>query len=68
MQETAPKHHSHAAFGAAVTSLRRRAFVEPVVVRTRSSLRVLVTDPDLSYQQIGRLLAMPVGSIEPTGA
>lgn len=36
--------------------------------RQRQLMRVLVTNPDLSYEQVGRLLAMPVGSIGPTRA
>jgi RNA polymerase sigma factor (sigma-70 family) len=31
-------------------------------------MRVLVERPDLSYEQVGRLLAMPIGSIGPTRA
>jgi RNA polymerase sigma factor (sigma-70 family) len=31
-------------------------------------MRVLVTQPDLSYEDVGRLLAMPIGSIGPTRA
>src|SRR5215213_7828038 len=31
-------------------------------------MQVLVARPDLSYEQVGRLLAMPIGSIGPTRA
>jgi DNA-directed RNA polymerase specialized sigma24 family protein len=34
--------------------------------RHRKLMRVLVTRPDLSYAEVGRLLAMPIGSIGPT--
>ena len=36
--------------------------------RHKSLMQVLVTQPELSYEDIGRLLAMPVGSIGPTRA
>jgi RNA polymerase sigma factor (sigma-70 family) len=36
--------------------------------RPRSLMKVLVTKPDLSYEEVGQLLAMPVGSIGPTRA
>jgi RNA polymerase sigma factor (sigma-70 family) len=36
--------------------------------RHRDLMRVLVDRPDLSYDEVGRLLAMPVGSIGPTRA
>ena len=37
-------------------------------VRNRQLMRVLVTQPELSYEDVGRLLAMPIGSIGPTRA
>jgi RNA polymerase sigma factor (sigma-70 family) len=37
-------------------------------VRHRQLMRVLVTQPELSYEDVGRLLAMPIGSIGPTRA
>jgi RNA polymerase sigma factor (sigma-70 family) len=36
--------------------------------RQRDLMRVLVANPDLSYEEVGRRLAMPVGSIGPTRA
>ncbi len=36
--------------------------------RQRSLMHVLVTRPDLSYEEVGGQLAMPVGSIGPTRA
>jgi RNA polymerase sigma factor (sigma-70 family) len=36
--------------------------------RHKSLMRVLVTQPELSYEDVGRLLAMPIGSIGPTRA
>jgi RNA polymerase sigma factor (sigma-70 family) len=36
--------------------------------RHKTLMRVLVTQPELSYEDVGRLLAMPVGSIGPTRA
>ncbi|MDQ3997992.1 MAG: sigma-70 family RNA polymerase sigma factor, partial [Gemmatimonadota bacterium] len=36
--------------------------------RHQNLMRVLVTQPELSYEDVGRLLAMPVGSIGPTRA
>jgi DNA-directed RNA polymerase specialized sigma24 family protein len=36
--------------------------------RQRNLMRVLVTSPDLNYEEVGRLLAMPVGSVGPTRA
>jgi RNA polymerase sigma factor (sigma-70 family) len=36
--------------------------------RHKNLMRVLVTQPELSYEDVGRLLAMPVGSIGPTRA
>jgi RNA polymerase sigma factor (sigma-70 family) len=36
--------------------------------RHRHLMRVLVTQPELSYEDVGRLLAMPIGSIGPTRA
>jgi RNA polymerase sigma factor (sigma-70 family) len=36
--------------------------------RHRKLMRVLVARPELSYEEVGRLLAMPIGSIGPTRA
>jgi RNA polymerase sigma factor (sigma-70 family) len=36
--------------------------------RQRKLMRVLVTNPELSYEEVGRMLAMPIGSIGPTRA
>ena len=36
--------------------------------RPRELMRVLVARPDLSYEEVGRMLAMPIGSIGPTRA
>jgi RNA polymerase sigma factor (sigma-70 family) len=36
--------------------------------RQRELLRLLVANPELSYEEVGRRLAMPVGSIGPTRA
>ena len=36
--------------------------------RPRDLMRVLVARPDLSYEEVGRMLAMPIGSIGPTRA
>jgi RNA polymerase sigma factor (sigma-70 family) len=36
--------------------------------RQRDLMRVLTTNPELSYEEVGRLLSMPVGSIGPTRA
>jgi RNA polymerase sigma factor (sigma-70 family) len=36
--------------------------------RHRSLMSILVTSPDLSYEEVSRRLAMPVGSIGPTRA
>ena len=36
--------------------------------RHRTLMRMLVTQPELSYEEVGRRLAMPVGSIGPTRA
>ena len=36
--------------------------------RPRSLMSMLVTSPELSYEEVGRRLAMPVGSIGPTRA
>jgi RNA polymerase sigma factor (sigma-70 family) len=34
--------------------------------RQRELMKVLTTNPDISYEEVGRLLSMPVGSIGPT--
>jgi RNA polymerase sigma factor (sigma-70 family) len=34
--------------------------------RQRELMRVLVTSPDLSYEEVGRALSIPIGSIGPT--
>jgi RNA polymerase sigma factor (sigma-70 family) len=36
--------------------------------RQRELMRLLVAHPDLSYEEVGRKLAMPIGSIGPTRA
>jgi RNA polymerase sigma factor (sigma-70 family) len=36
--------------------------------RHRNLMRVLVARPELSYEEVGRMLAMPIGSIGPTRA
>lgn len=36
--------------------------------RPRNLMKVLVTKPDLSYEEVGQMLAMPIGSIGPTRA
>jgi RNA polymerase sigma factor (sigma-70 family) len=36
--------------------------------RQRNLVRLLMVSPDLSYEEVGELLAMPVGSIGPTRA
>jgi RNA polymerase sigma factor (sigma-70 family) len=36
--------------------------------RRRQLMQVLVTQPELSYEDVGRMLAMPIGSIGPTRA
>lgn len=36
--------------------------------RQRMLMRLLLTRPDLSYEEVGKLLAVPVGSIGPTRA
>jgi RNA polymerase sigma factor (sigma-70 family) len=36
--------------------------------RPRDLMRVLVTRPELSYEEVGRMLDMPIGSIGPTRA
>jgi RNA polymerase sigma factor (sigma-70 family) len=36
--------------------------------RHRNLMRVLVARPELSYEEVGRVLAMPIGSIGPTRA
>lgn len=50
----------------------RRALVHDALselpTRHQNLMRVLVTQPELSYEDVGRLLAMPVGSIGPTRA
>jgi RNA polymerase sigma factor (sigma-70 family) len=50
----------------------RRALVHDALAelppRQQHVMRVLVTQPELSYEDVGRLLAMPIGSIGPTRA
>jgi RNA polymerase sigma factor (sigma-70 family) len=36
--------------------------------RPRRLMRALVTQPELSYEEVGRMLGMPIGSIGPTRA
>jgi RNA polymerase sigma factor (sigma-70 family) len=47
--------------------LVRRALAE-LPDRPRDLMHVLVARPDLSYEEVGELLAMPIGSIGPTRA
>jgi RNA polymerase sigma factor (sigma-70 family) len=59
------------ALAAAITADDRRAVaaaLERVPDRCRQLLRLLVTDPPLSYDEIGSVLDMPKGSIGPTRA
>jgi RNA polymerase sigma factor (sigma-70 family) len=50
----------------------RRALLQRALAdlprRQRELMRVLTANPDLSYEEVGRLLSMPIGSIGPTRA
>jgi len=56
----------------AVLAAERRALLLAALAelpeRQRRLMRVLVLRPELSYEEVGRRLAMPVGSIGPTRA
>ena len=49
------------------TEVLHRA-LDQLPTRQRSLMGVLVSQPELSYEEVGRLLVMPVGSIGPTRA
>ncbi len=57
---------------AAVLAAERRATVHAALARLPERqhclMRLLVLRPELSYEEAGRRLAMPVGSIGPTRA
>jgi RNA polymerase sigma factor (sigma-70 family) len=45
-----------------------RGALDELPERPRALMRVLVSRPDLSYEEVGRMLDMPIGSIGPTRA
>jgi RNA polymerase sigma factor (sigma-70 family) len=64
--EHADEHDPHHEVVGAERRHALRGALTELPIRSRRLMTVLVAKPDMSYEQVGRVLGMPVGSIGPT--